>query len=183
MTKPALILIDLQRAMLPQNTGPRNNPGAEDNIARLLAAWRERGLPVVHVRHFSRSPDGAFQRGEPSSEFQPRFEPLPSEHRLEKTVPDAFAGGELAPWLKARDLSSLVIVGVSTSNSVEATVRAAACQGFDVTVPGDACFTFDKADLHGRMRPAEEWSLFSLSNLHGEYAVVTTTAEVLASAS
>ncbi|MFT4254663.1 MAG: cysteine hydrolase family protein [Caulobacter sp.] len=182
MTATALILIDMQRAMLPENTGPRDNPGAEDNIARLLAAWRERGLPVVHVRHFSRSPAGAFQRGAPSCEFQPRFQPLPSEHHLEKSVPDAFAGGELGPWLRARNLSRLVIVGVSTSNSVEATVRAAACLGFDVTVPGDACFTFDKVDLGGRVRPAEDWSLFSLSNLHGEYAVVATTAQVLAGA-
>ena len=45
----ALIIIDMQRGMLPENTGPRNNPQAEDNIARLLAAWRAAGVPCFQV--------------------------------------------------------------------------------------------------------------------------------------
>ncbi|KSB88200.1 isochorismatase [Caulobacter vibrioides] len=180
MNATALILIDLQRGMLPENTGPRNNPQAEDNAAHLLHAWRTRGLPVVHVRHMSRSPEGSFWPGSSNCEFQPRFEPLPSEHRLEKNVPDAFAGSGLERWLRLRDVHHLVVVGVATSNSVEATVRAAACLGFEVVVPGDACFTFDKADLAGVTRDAAEWHLMSLSNLDGEYAVVTRTDEILA---
>ncbi|PVM86571.1 cysteine hydrolase [Caulobacter endophyticus] len=174
MNATALILIDLQRGMLPENTGPRNNPEAEDNAAHLLHAWRTRGLPVVHVRHMSRSPEGSFWPGSSNCEFQPRFEPLPSEQRLEKNVPDAFAGSGLERWLRLRDVHHLVVVGVATNNSVEATVRAAAC------LPGDACFTFDKADLHGLTRDADDWHLMSLSNLDGEYAVVTRTDEILA---
>jgi len=100
MNATALILIDLQRGMLPESTGPRNNPQAEDNAAHLLHAWRVRGLPVVHVRHMSRSPEGSFWPGSSNCEFQPRFEPLPSEHRLEKNVPDAFAGSGLERWLR-----------------------------------------------------------------------------------
>lgn len=180
MNATALILIDLQRGMLPENTGPRNNPQAEDNAAHLLHAWRVRGLPVVHVRHMSRSPEGSFWPGSANCEFQPRFEPLPSEHRMEKNVPDAFAASGLERWLRLRDVHHLVVVGVATNNSVEATVRSAACLGFDVAVPGDACFTFDKADLEGVVRDAAEWHLMSLSNLDGEYAVVTRTDEILA---
>jgi hypothetical protein len=63
---------------------------------------------------------------------------------------------------------------------VEATVRAASCLGIDVTVPGDACFTYDKVDILGVPRPAEQWHLMALSNLSGEYATVTTTDDVLA---
>ena len=176
----ALIIIDMQRGMLPENAGPRNNPGAEDNIERLLAAWRVAERPIVHVRHMSRSPAGAFWPGSPNCEFQTRFQPLPSEHRMEKNVPDAFAGSGLERWLRLRDIRDLVIVGVSTNNSVEATVRAASCLGFDVTVPGDACYAYDKADLLGVTQPAEEWHLMSLSNLDGEYATVVRTDELLA---
>ena len=176
----ALILIDLQCGMLPENTGPRNNPGAEDNIERLLAAWRAAGRPIVHVRHMSRSPAGAFWPGSPNCEFQTRFTPLPSEHRMEKNVPDAFASSGLERWLRVRSIADLVIVGVSTNNSVEATVRAAFCLGFGVTVPSDACYTYDKADLSGVMRQAEEWHLMSLSNLDGDYAMVARTDELLA---
>ena len=176
----ALILIDMQRGMLPENTGPRNNPGAEDNIARLLEAWRAWSLPVVHVRHMSRSPSGSFWPGSPNCEFQPRFQPLATEHRLEKNVSDAFANSGLERWLRLRDISRLVIVGVSTNNSVEATVRAGFCLGFGITLPGDACYTYDKVDLLGVPRPAEDWHVMTLSNLDGEYATVTSTQAVMA---
>lgn len=176
----ALLIIDMQRGMLPENTGPRNNPQAEDNMARLLRAWRDRRWPIVHVRHMSRTPGGAFWPGSANCEFQPRFEPLPSEHRMEKNVNDAFANSGLERWLRLRDISDLVVMGVSTNNSVEATVRAAFCLGFAVTLPADACYTYDKADYLGVVRPAEEWHLMALSNLHGEYATVRQTDEILA---
>jgi nicotinamidase-related amidase len=180
MSSPvALIIIDMQRGMLPENTGPRNNPGAEDNIARLLAAWRERDLPVVHVRHIGRRPGGSFWPGSEKCEFQPRFAPLPDEHRLEKNVNDAFANSGLERWLRVRDISRLVVAGVSTNNSVEATVRAAFCLGFEVTLPGDACYTYDKIDILGVPRPAEDWHVTSLSNLHEEYATVMSTEDVV----
>lgn len=180
MTRPvALIIVDMQRGMAPENTGARNNPQAEDNIARLLAAWRERELPVVHVRHMSRRPGGSFWPGSLNCEFQPRFEPLDSEHRLEKNVPDAFAASGLERWLRTRDVAELVIVGVSTNNSVEATVRTAFCLGFDVRLPGDACYTYEKVDILGVTRPAEHWHVTSLSNLHEEYATVVNTDEAI----
>lgn len=176
----ALVIIDMQRGMLPENTGPRNNPQAEDNMELLLRLWRERGLPVVHVRHMGRTPASAFWPGSVNCEFQPRFTPLPSEHRMEKNVNDAFAQSGLERWLRLRDISRLVIIGVSTNNSVEATVRAAFCLGFDVTLPSDACYTYDKVDYRGVLRPAEDWHVMALSNLHGEYATVRSTQEILA---
>jgi nicotinamidase-related amidase len=176
----ALIIIDMQRGMLPENTGPRNNPQAEDNMERLLRFWREKGRPIVHVRHMSRAPSSAFWPGSPTCEFQTRFEPLPSEHRMEKNVNDAFANSGLERWLRLRDIGNLVIVGVSTNNSVEATVRAAFCLGFEVILPSDACYTYDKVDYQGVMRLAEEWHLMALSNLSGEYATIKRTEEILA---
>lgn len=178
----ALIIIDMQRGMLPENTGPRNNPQAEDNMLRLLQDWRQRKQPIVHVRHMSRSPAGSFWPGSPNCDFQPRFTPLPSEHRMEKNVSDAFANSGLERWLRLRDITDLVVIGVSTNNSVEATVRAAFCLGFNVTLPEDACYTYDKADYLGAMRPAGDWHLMTLSNLQGEYATVKRTDEILAGA-
>jgi hypothetical protein len=45
MADDVLILIDQQKAMDHPKWGPRNNPGAEANIARLLADWRRRKAP------------------------------------------------------------------------------------------------------------------------------------------
>lgn len=41
METAALILIDMQQGMGSAAAGERNNPGAERNMQRLLAAWRQ----------------------------------------------------------------------------------------------------------------------------------------------
>jgi nicotinamidase-related amidase len=48
-----------------------------------------------------------------------------------------------------RGIEALVIVGVSTNNSVEATARSAGNLGLRTYVLADACFAFDKRDYHG----------------------------------
>jgi nicotinamidase-related amidase len=175
----ALIIIDMQKGMCSPSLPPRNNPDAEDNIARLLAAWREAGQPVVNVRHISRSPSSVFAPGQEGVEFQARFIPLAHEHVVEKNVPDAFVNTGLERWLHARDIRRVVIAGVSTENSVEASARTAGNLGFETVVVADACFTFDKRDFGGSLRSAEEVHLMALANLDGEYAEVRSTAEVL----
>lgn len=175
----ALIIIDMQKGMQSSRPGRRNNPGAEANIQRLLTHWRATGGPVVHVRHISRTPGSVFWPGQAGAEFQDALFPLDSEHVLEKNVTDAFANSGLERWLHARTIKELVIVGVSTNNSVEATVRSAGCLGFATTVVSDATFTFDATDLSGAVRTAEDIHLMSLSNLNGEYARVIESAELL----
>jgi nicotinamidase-related amidase len=175
----ALLIIDMQKGMLSPTLPPRNNAGAEANIARLLAAWRERDQPVVLVRHISRAPASVFAPGQPGAEFQERFTPLAHEHVVEKNVPDAFINTGLERWLHARGIRHVVIAGVSTNNSVEATARTAGNLGFSTVVVADACFTFDKTDFGGTLRSAEEVHLMALANLHGEYAEVRTTDEVI----
>jgi nicotinamidase-related amidase len=67
----ALIVIDLQRAIdAPYHAavGPRNNPEAERNVARLLERWRNDNRPIVHVRHDSIEANSAYRPGQPGNE-------------------------------------------------------------------------------------------------------------------
>jgi nicotinamidase-related amidase len=181
--KTALIIIDLQQGMKSTKLPPRNNPDAENNIAKLLNAWRQSSNPVINVRHISRFPDfpnSSFFPGRSCVEFQEPFLPQPEEHVVEKNVPDAFIHTGLERWLHVRDIRNLVIVGVSTSNSVESTARTAGNLGFKAIVVSDATFTFEKRDFAGTLRSADEVHFMSLANLDGEYAVVRSTDEVLA---
>lgn len=176
---PALIIIDMQQGMATPSAGRRNNPEAEGNIARLLTAWRRARAPVVHVRHISRTVGSPFWPGQPGAEFQVQLAPLPNEQVVEKHVPDALINTGLAQWLRARDIDKLVIVGVSTNNSVEGTARTAGNLGFATQVVADATFAFDKVDYAGTRRSAEEVHAMALANLDGEYAVVTSTDNLL----
>ena len=175
----ALIIVDMQIGMQSPALPARNNPGAEHRIAMLLAAWRDAHLPVIHVRHMSRSPRSVFFPGQAGAAFQEPFQPLPGEHVVEKNVPDAFIQGGLERWLHVRDIRNVVIVGVSTNNSVESSARTAGNLGFSTVVISDATFAFEQRDFSGTLRSAQEVHLMSLANLDGEYATVRSTAEVL----
>ena len=176
----ALIIIDQQKGILHPRLGRRNNPQAEERMLELLALWRLRGRPVIHVQHLSRSPDSVFWPEQSGVEFQPRFAPQNGEWLIQKQVPDAFCASGLEAQLREAGIGQLIIVGVATNNSVESTARTAGNLGFDAWVAEDACFTFDKADYFGTPRTAEELHGMSLGNLHGEYATVVSSAQLLA---
>ena len=179
MADDVLILIDQQKAMRHPKWGPRNNPGAEANIARLLEAWRRRGAPIVHVKHDSTNPDSPFAPGQEGNDFLPLTAPLPGETVVAKKVHSAFIGTDLTARLEKRGRPPLVICGVLLANSVEATVRVAANLGFKVRLPADACWSCDKRDLTGRLWPAEDVHQLTLALLAGEYAEATTTEALL----
>jgi len=152
-------------------------------MARLLEAWRARGWPVIHVRHASRDPHSTYRPGQDGFDFKTEVTPLPDERIIEKQTNSAFIGTTLEQELRAAGITRLVIAGVITNNSVEATVRMAGNLGFDTTVVADATATFGRCDYDGNWRNAAEVHAMSLANMDGEYATVVTTAELIASAS
>ena len=178
----ALILVDLQLAIDDARWGPRNNPHAEQAIAALLAAWREEDLPIVHVRHDSVEPDSPYRPDRPTHAFRPETAPRPGEAVHAKSAHSAFIGGALEKTLDDLGATTLVICGVLTHNSVEATARHAADLGYRVFVVGDACWAVALADGAGGFWPAEIVHRVALACLAGEYAAIVDTDMTLAAA-
>lgn len=177
---PALLIIDVQKAIDDPSWGDdRNNPDAEANIARLLAAWRGAGWPLVHVRHASREPRSTYRRDAPGFAFKDEVQPRDGERVVEKETNSAFIGTPLEADLRAAGVTTIVITGVITNNSVEATARMAGNLGFDTTVVSDATATFGRRDFDGRWRTSAEVHAMSLANMSGEYASIASTSEVL----
>jgi nicotinamidase-related amidase len=184
MTKPlphsaALIVIDLQKAIDHPDWGTRNNPEAEANVALLLAAWRSGGRPVYHIRHDSTEPESRYRPGQSGHEFKPETGPVAGEVIIAKRTNSAFVGTDLEARLRGANQTTLVITGVITNNSVEATVRMAGNLGFDTYLVEDATFTFGRKDWRGTWRTADEVHAMSLANLDGEYCSVVRTRQIL----
>jgi nicotinamidase-related amidase len=174
-----LIVIDVQQAFDAPRWGARNNLEAEANISRLLTAWRASGRPVIHVHHESTSPTGAFRKNDHGILTKPEAVPVEGERLYWKTVNSAFIGTSLESDLRQSGTTTLVVVGLTTNHCVSTTVRMAGNLGFDTFVVSDATATFDRAALDGRMRPAAEVHASALSDLHGEFATVIGTSDVL----
>lgn len=179
VARTALILIDLQKAIDDPSWGRRNNPALEENVARLLSTWRAARQPVVHVRHHSTSPKSTYRPGQPGVEFKDEANPIPGEPVFTKSAHSAFVGTDLQAFLHGEGLRRVVICGVITDNSVEATVRHAGDLGFEVVVAADACATFDRRDRRGHLWLAEDVHALSLAQMDGEYATVEDTESVL----
>jgi len=177
-----LVIVDLQLAIDDVTWAPRNNPDAEGHVAALLAAWRGAGMPVIHIRHDSTEAKSPYRPGSPAHAFKPEAMPRDAEPVIAKSTNSAFIRTGLDDMLSDLGVTTLVVCGVLTHNSVEATVRHAGNLGYRVLVPGDACRACAVTDLTGRFWPAEDVHQLSLALMHGEYATVTDTAALVAAA-
>jgi len=178
----ALLVIDFQKAIDHPGWGVRNNPDTELRIAELLRVWRETRRPVYHIRHDSTEPASHYRPGQPGHDFKPEAQPLPGETVVPKRTNSAFIGTDLEAKLRTARQTLLVVAGVITNNSVEATVRMAGNLGFDTFLVEDAVFTFGRNDWAGTFRTAAEVHAMSLANLDGEYCTITRTEAILEAA-
>ncbi len=176
----ALIVIDVQVGFDSPIWGTRNNPNAEQNVARLIAAWRESDRPVFHIQHLSVNESSPLQPGLPGVEIKEIAAPLWHEPVITKRLNSAFIGTELEARLRQRGLLTVVVCGLTTNHCVETTTRMAGNLGFDTYLASDACAAFDRMGPDGVNYPAEQIHSVSLASMHGEFATVMTTEAIIA---
>lgn len=182
MASTALIVVDVQQGFEDPSNGPRDNPRAEENVGRLIAAWRERGEPVVFVRHASGAEYAPLAPGQPGHEFKAVITGEP-DLLVTKSVHSAFYGEpDLHAWLQGAGLQAITVCGIQTNYCCETTARMGGDLGYDVTFVADAMHTFDMTGPDGAVIPAAEISRATQASLHGEFATVRTTDEVVADA-
>lgn len=176
-----LLLVDLQQGFDSPAWGRRNNPQLERRAAELLRAWRGAGRPVVHVRHMSTDPSSPLRPGQPGNELKRETGPIPGEPVIEKRVNSAFIGTTLEADLRRAGCRGLVIVGLTTNHCVSTTARMAGNLGFTTWVVSDATAAFDRVGPDLVAHRAEDVHSMALSDLHGEFATVVASGDVIAS--
>jgi nicotinamidase-related amidase len=173
-----LLLIDVQKGFADPKWGPRNNPDAEQNMAKLLEAFRAAGRPVIFVQHMSQETGSPLRPGQPGNEIDPVVAPK-GERVIQKTVHSAFINTPLERTLRGAAQDTLVICGVTTDHCVSTTTRMAGDMGFTAYVVDDACYCHDRPTHDGRVIPAQQAHEAALASLHDEFGTVTTTSAVL----
>ena len=176
----ALVVVDVQRAFDDAGFwGARNNPECERNIAALIAAWRAAGRPVVFVRHDSDEAVSPLRPDDPGNAFKDVITGAP-DLLVTKQVNSSFHGTpDLAAWLRERDLDGIAVCGITTNHCCETTARVGGNLGFDVLFALDATHTFDRTGPDGTVMSADELARATATNLHGEFATVVATADLV----
>ena len=176
----ALLIVDVQQGFDNGGYwGPRNNPGCEDNIAALLGSWRQHRRPVVFVRHDSTDPRSPLAPGQPGNDFKALVTGEP-DLLISKTVNSCFHGTpSLDTWLRAQDLDGFVLAGITTNHCGETTARVGGNLAYDVLFVLDATHTFDRVGPDGQTLTADELSRATATNLHGEFATVVSTRQLV----
>ncbi|GAC1361764.1 MAG: cysteine hydrolase family protein [Ktedonobacteraceae bacterium] len=175
-----LLIIDVQQGFDDPSWGSRNNPQAEENIARLLETWRRTDRPIIHVQHLSKEEHSPLGADTPGSQFKSQVQPQAHELIIQKQVNSAFIGTHLEQILHTHHFDSLVIVGLTTDHCVSTTTRMAGNLGFHTYVVSDATATFERTGYDGRTYTAEEIHTIALVSLHHEFATVLDTQGILA---
>jgi nicotinamidase-related amidase len=178
--KQALLLIDIQNDYFPAGSMPLvGSAEAALRAGELLARFRKRQFPIVHIQHISaRKGATFFLPGTDGAAIHEEVRPLPGETVITKHFPNSFRETRLLSLLSDLQVSRLVVCGMMTHMCVDATVRAAFDYGFSCTVIADACAT-RSLDFNGAEVSAFHVHAAFLAALGAVYAKVTDTREFL----
>ena len=147
MADGVLLIIDAQREYTDGLLPLVGVDAAVTALAGLLERARQANAPVVHVRHQGKGK--AFNPASSGYEIVAPLTPRPGEAIVDKALPNAFAGTELAKILGGLGRKNLIVGGFMTHMCVSATVRAATDHGYMSTVAADSVATRDLPDATG----------------------------------
>ena len=154
--RAAFLLIDMQNGFIDA-ASPLCIAGAAATVpacAHALAAAREHGLAVFHVRR-AYAADGSdveavrwetwaeggrpLSAADPASlDCPPELSPAPGEPVIMKPSWSAFFGTELAATMRQQGIGTIVLAGTTTPNCVRSTAYDGLALGFNVAVLRDA---------------------------------------------
>ena len=181
--RPALLVIDMQYRSLGEKPQPiaaaikeyATSCGeyawaAAPHVARLMAAFRARGFPVIfpHVAPKGLHDGGRFGDKAPSVmgiaqrgyEFVAEVAPQGDELRIPKYHASAFFGTPLASHLINQGVDTVFVTGGTTSGCVRAAAVDASSFGFRVVVPEEC--------VYDRSQVAHAVNLFDMASKYGD---------------
>jgi len=174
----ALIVIDFQRDFIDADGGCNAGGTGTERLAAIVPAAqavvssaRASGIQVIHTRE-AYMPDlsdlnalkkqskyvgregllgRCLVRGEPGHDFVAAMQPEPGEYVIDKPGFSAFYATDLEEHLRTRDVTHLIIMGVTYQCCVHSTLRDAVDRGYWSLTLDDCCAALDP-NLEGAVR-------------------------------
>jgi nicotinamidase-related amidase len=177
----ALIVIDVQNEYVTGDL-PIEYPDVQtslENIGRAIDAAHAASIPVVVVQNFAPAHAPIFARGTDGAQLHPVVTSRARDHYVEKSLPSAFAGTDLAAWLSANEIDTLTIVGYMTHNCDASTIFHALHAGYAVEFLADATGSVPYENRAGSASAEEIHRVFCVV-LQSRFAAVLGTGEWIA---
>ncbi len=170
----ALIIIDVQNFYFG-DYGIEGKMEASLNAKKLLEFFREKSLPVIHVKHMSKDITEDNKR---MYDIHENVKPVQGETIITKFTPGSFNGTNLLEVLKEKNIDELIICGMMSQMCVDTTTREAFDLGFKCTVIHDACAT-KALEFKGKTVPAEYVHASAMAALGFWFAKVVSVEEFI----
>ena len=177
----ALVVIDVQNEYVSGNL-PIEYPDVAlslRNIGRSIDAARESGVPVVVVQNTAPPNAPLFVRDTHGWALHDVVASRRRDHYIEKRLPSAFAGTDLASWIAEHRIDTLTVIGYMTHNCVDSTIKHALHAGLAVEFLHDAAGSVSYANKAGAANAEEIHRAFGVV-LQSRFAAVLDTEEWIA---
>lgn len=176
-----LLLIDIQNDYFPGGAMELvGSPQAGARAGKLLHAFRQKSLPIIHVQHISTRPGASFFLPDTAGvQIHECVAPHAGETVLQKNFPNSFRETPLLEHLRRHEVTRLVIAGMMTQMCIDTSTRAAADLGFQCLLAHDACAT-KALSFGGSTVSAENVQTAFLAALNGLFARVLSVEEICA---
>lgn len=175
MENTGLLLIDIQNDYFPK--GRYDLDGMEKaakNATKVLKAFRERELPIYHVRHENEGEEPPFfARGTMGAQIHDSVAPEGDEAVVLKHKANSFYKTHLQELLKRDGITHLVICGSMSHMCIDTTVRAARDLGYECTVIHNSCATH-ALEFGDEVIPAEQVHITFMAALDQDFADMAT---------
>ncbi len=181
MSNTALVLVDIQNDYFEGGMWPVDKMlEVSSNAARLLENARTKGHAIFHIHHEIPSDEAPFFRpGSPGAEIHSSVAPKGDEPTILKHRPNSFQDTSLRADLEAKGVTEVIVCGAMSQMCIDATARAAADFGYEVTVVEDACGAKEQ-EFNGQDVPAPVVQAAFMAPLAMLYARVIDTDAYLA---
>jgi nicotinamidase-related amidase len=174
----ALIVVDVQNEYVDGRLRIEHPPvqGSLAAIGRAMDAASAHGVPVIVVQNTGPSGSPLFAKDSHGWQLHPAVAGRPHDHFIEKRLPSAYTGTDLAEWLQRHRIDTLVVCGYMTHNCVDSTVKHALHNGTAVEVLHDAIGSVPYANRFGKASAAEIHHAFCVV-MQSRFAAVMSTDE------